>query len=104
MCLQLDRSVGEPGVGIVGDATAFAADPLNLTLAEAVVNWDRKVALDLDDWLPERIRCWYAGRVVARAHGIAPVERGIQRMDICGMGWRVRGESKGNGYVPIPLL
>ena len=65
------------GSGLCGaDAAtrlAFAADPLNLTLAEPMVNRDRKMALDLGEWLPERNRCWYAGRVVAvkRKYGLS---------------------------------
>ena len=52
---------------------AFAGDPLNLTLADPVLNRDRKLALDLAEWLPQRNRCWYIARVVAvkRKYGLS---------------------------------
>ena len=52
---------------------AFAGDPLNLTLADPVLNRDRKLALDLAEWLPQRNRCWYVARVVAvkRKYGLS---------------------------------
>ena len=65
----------ESGLCAAGAATrqAFAADPLNLTLADPVLNRDRKMAWDLAEWLPERNRCWYVDRVLAvkRKYGLS---------------------------------
>lgn len=44
--------------------TAFAADPLNLTLATPHLNRGEKLAKDAAEWLPEENRCWFAHRVV----------------------------------------
>ena len=65
----------ESGLCAAGAATrqAFATDPLNLTLADPVLNRDRKMAWDLAEWLPERNRCWYVDRVLAvkRKYGLS---------------------------------
>ena len=65
----------ESGLCAAGAATrqAFAADPLTLTLADPVLNRDRKMAWDLAEWLPERNRCWYVDRVLAvkRKYGLS---------------------------------
>lgn len=42
----------------------FAADPLNLTLADPGTNRDRKSDKDAADWLPDLNRCWFANRVL----------------------------------------
>ncbi len=42
----------------------FGRDHLNLTLAGAVLNQDEKIDCDAADWLPDKNRCWFAGRVV----------------------------------------
>ena len=43
----------------------FANDLLNLTLASPSVNRGQKIARDAAEWMPEKNRCWFAGRVVA---------------------------------------
>ncbi len=50
----------------------FATDIRNLTLARPEVNRNRKSDKDAGEWLPDRNRCWFAGRVVAvrRAYGL----------------------------------
>ncbi len=42
----------------------FAADPLNLTLADPALNRERKAAKDAREWLPARNTCWFADRVI----------------------------------------
>jgi hypothetical protein len=45
----------------------FAKDPLNLTLAAPEVNRcasGGKCGFDAGEWMPERNRCWFAGRVL----------------------------------------
>lgn len=51
----------------------FAADLLNLTLASPGINRHRKRDHDAADWLPERNRCWFAGRIVEvrRKYGLS---------------------------------
>lgn len=49
----------------LGTKTAFANDPLNLTLASPAVNRWQKSANDVAEWLPEFNRCWYVNRTVA---------------------------------------
>lgn len=46
----------------------FGRDHLNLTLAGAVLNRDRKIDCDAADWLPAANRCWFAARVVKVKH------------------------------------
>lgn len=43
----------------------FASDIRNLTLAAPEVNRHQKGGKDAAEWMPERNRCWFAGRVVA---------------------------------------
>ena len=52
--------------------TRFARDLRNLTLASPAVNRWQKGAKDAAEWLPERNRCWFAGRVleVRLAYGL----------------------------------
>ena len=45
--------------------SAFASDPLNLTLASPYLNRNQKRNSDAGEWLPPRNRCWFAARVVA---------------------------------------
>ena len=42
----------------------FARDLRNLTLASPKVNRYQKSGKDAADWVPDRNRCWFAGRVV----------------------------------------
>ena len=42
----------------------FARDLRNLTLASPQVNRHEKGGKDAADWVPDRNRCWFAGRVV----------------------------------------
>ncbi len=44
---------------------AFSRDLLNLTLASPGLNRGLKGASDAAEWMPQRNRCWFAGRVVA---------------------------------------
>ena len=50
----------------------FATDLRNLTLASPRVNRHQKSGKDAGKWLPDRNRCWFAGRVlkVKRAYGL----------------------------------
>ena len=50
----------------------FATDLRNLTLASPQVNRHQKSGKDAGEWVPERNRCWFAGRVleVKRAYGL----------------------------------
>ena len=66
----------------------FAQDLLNLTLASPVVNRHQKSGKDAGEWLPDRNRCWFSGRVleVKRAYGLtvdrreaAALERVLRR-------------------------
>ena len=44
--------------------TRFARDLRNLTLASPQVNRRQKSGKDAGEWLPDRNRCWFAGRVL----------------------------------------
>ncbi len=44
--------------------TRFANDIRNLTLATPHLNRYQKKAKDAAEWLPDRNRCWFAGRIV----------------------------------------
>ena len=50
----------------------FAQDVRNLTLASPQVNRHQKSGKDAGEWLPDRNRCWFAGRIieVKRAYGL----------------------------------
>ena len=50
----------------------FARDLRNLTLASPQVNRYEKSGHDAAEWVPDRNRCWFAGRVVEvrRAYGL----------------------------------
>ena len=50
----------------------FARDLQNLTLASPEVNRRQKSGKDAGEWVPDRNRCWFAGRVleVKRAYGL----------------------------------
>ena len=43
----------------------FAQDLRNLTLASPAVNRHQKSGKDAAEWVPDRNRCWFAGRVLA---------------------------------------
>ena len=49
----------------------FASDLRNLTLGSPQMNRHQKSGKDASEWMPDRNRCWFAGRVVAvkRAYG-----------------------------------
>ena len=51
----------------------FASDIRNLTLASPDVNRRQKSGKDAAEWLPDRNRCWFAGRVleVRQAYGLS---------------------------------
>ena len=57
--------------------TRFATDLRNLTLASPQVNRHEKSGKDAAGWLPDRNRCWFAGRVleVKRAYGLTVDQR-----------------------------
>ncbi|MCY4592589.1 MAG: excalibur calcium-binding domain-containing protein [Alphaproteobacteria bacterium] len=42
----------------------FASDPRNLTLASVRVNRHQKQGKDAAEWLPDRNRCWFVGRII----------------------------------------
>ena len=44
--------------------TRFAQDLRNLTLASPEVNRHQKSGKDAGEWIPDRNRCWFAGRVL----------------------------------------
>ena len=44
--------------------TRFAQDFRNLTLASPALNRSQKSGKDAGEWLPDRNRCWFAGRVL----------------------------------------
>ena len=46
------------------EKSAFASDPLNLTLATPALNRGEKIAKDAAEWLPDENQCWFAHRVV----------------------------------------
>ena len=50
----------------------FAQDLRNLTLASPAVNRRQKSGKDAGEWIPDRNRCWFAGRVVEvkRSYGL----------------------------------
>ena len=52
--------------------TRFAQDRRNLTLASPEVNRHQKSGKDAGEWIPDRNRYWFAGRVleVKRAYGL----------------------------------
>lgn len=47
------------------DASAFANDPLNITVAYPNVNRHQKRDKDIANWQPTHNACWYAARVQA---------------------------------------
>lgn len=61
----------------------FATDLRNLTLASPRVNRHQKSGKDAGGWLPERNRCWFAGRVleVKRAYGLTLDRREAEALD-----------------------
>ena len=46
------------------EKSTFASDLRNLTLASPSLNRDEKSRHDASSWLPEKNRCWYAGKVL----------------------------------------
>ena len=74
--------------------TRFAQDRRNLTLASPKVNRHQKSGKDAGEWVPDRNRCWFAGRVleVKRAYGLtvdrreaAALERMLSRCETTAM-------------------
>ena len=61
----------------------FARDLRNLTLASPRVNRHQKSGKDATDWVPDRNRCWFAGRVleVRRAYGLTIDRREAAALD-----------------------
>ena len=61
----------------------FARDLRNLTLASPRVNRHEKSGKDAAEWVPDRNRCWFAGRVVdvRRAYGLTIDRREAAALD-----------------------
>ena len=61
----------------------FARDLDNLTLASPRVNRQLKKAKDAAEWLPDRNRCWFAGRVlqVRRKYGLTIDRREAEALE-----------------------
>ena len=61
----------------------FARDLRNLTLAAPRVNRYEKSGKDAAEWVPDRNRCWFAGRVleVRRAYGLTIDRREAAALD-----------------------
>ena len=51
---------------------SFASDMMNLTLADPVVNRNKKKGHDAGEWMPQNNRCWYANKIIEikRAYGL----------------------------------
>ena len=75
----------DSGLCAAGLATrrAFARDLGNLTLASPSVNRHSKGGRDADEWMPDRNRCWFAGRVieVKRRYGLTVDAREAAALD-----------------------
>ena len=61
----------------------FAQDVRNLTLASPQVNRHQKSGKDAGEWLPDRNRCWFGGRVleVKRAYGLTVDRREVAALE-----------------------
>ena len=61
----------------------FASDLRNLTLASPRVNRHEKSGQDAAEWVPDRNRCWFAGRVVEvrQAYGLTVDRREAQALE-----------------------
>ena len=61
----------------------FSRDLRNLTLASPQVNRHQKSGRDAAEWVPDRNRCWFAGRVleVRRAYGLTVDRREAQALE-----------------------
>ena len=61
----------------------FAQDLRNLTLASPQVNRHQKSGKDAGEWVPDRNRCWFAGRVLAvkRAYALTVDRREAAALD-----------------------
>ena len=61
----------------------FSRDLRNLTLASPRVNRSLKSGKDASEWIPDRNRCWFAGRVVEvrRAYGLTIDRREVQALE-----------------------
>ena len=72
--MQLTAYSHDSGLCAADAATRarFARDLRNLTLASPSVNRHQKSGKDAGEWVPDRNRCWFAGRVVQvrRAYGL----------------------------------
>ncbi len=62
---------------------AFAADPLNLTLASPELNRDHKQHYDGAEWMPPLNQCWFAQRIVAvrRKYGLTIDRREAEALE-----------------------
>ena len=63
--------------------TRFAQDLRNLTLASPEVNRHQKSGKDAGEWIPDRNRCWFAGRIleVKRAYRLTVDRREAAVLD-----------------------
>ena len=59
-----DSGLCEPAPNIMQLRRAFAADPLNLTLASPELNGSDKKHYDGAEWMPPMNKCWFAQRIV----------------------------------------
>ena len=89
----------------------FARDLRNLTLAAPAVNRYQKSGKDAAEWVPDRNRCWFAGRgvEVRRAYGLtidrreaAVIERILAGCENTALGPVVCAVSSGSGADAAP--
>ena len=75
----------------------FASDLRNLTLAAPGVNRHQKGGKDAAEWLPERNRCWFAGRIleVRRAYDLTIDRREAEALE------RVLSQCAGTAIEPL---
>ena len=78
-----DSGLCEPVSNIMQLRRAFAADPLNLTLASPELNRDRKQHYDGAEWMPPMNRCWFAQRIVEvrRKYGLTIDRREAEALE-----------------------
>ncbi len=78
-----DSGLCEPAPNIVQIRRAFAADPLNLTLASPELNRGRKRHYDGAEWMPPMNRCWFAQRIVEvrRKYGLTIDRREAEALE-----------------------
>ena len=78
-----DSGLCEPTPNIMQLRRAFAADPLNLTLASPELNRGRKLHYDGAEWMPPMNRCWFAQRIVEvrRKYGLTIDRREAEALE-----------------------